>query len=303
VPPFPIIDGQLHEIGPQVSSAGEPEARYETMAEIALAWMDAIGVAHAVLHPIDAAFGHWAAAHAPDRFRLVLQLHALDDASVSALVDTARTEAAVVGVRILCGRTPNDRDGSRARERLEGGEYEPFFAACEQHAIPLFALATGNVASLAAVAEAHPELVLFVDHLGLAQPPSWEPGPLPWQGLDEVIALSRYPRVAVKVCGAPVLAREPFPFHDVWPHLRRLIEAFGAERLMWASDIGRFHGRMGWDPLQGFEHARRDYPGKHTYAESLALFLDTDEIGEPEKELILGGSAERLLRLGFATTR
>jgi hypothetical protein len=44
----------------------------------------------------------------------------------------------------------------------------------------------------------------------------------------------------------PGLADEPYPFHDVWAPVRELVDAFGADRLLWASDIGRFRGRVGW---------------------------------------------------------
>jgi hypothetical protein len=254
--------------------------------------MDAVGVDLAVLQPIDPAFGRWAVLHAPSRFRSVLSMHEPEE----AFVDSVRDGPGIVGLRIFVGRTRADPDG-RALARLEGGEFEPAIAACERHAIPLFVFAPGHVSRLAAVAEAHPGLALVVDHLGLRQPPMQESGPEPWRDLDELLELARYPCVAVKACGAPALSSRAYPFEDVWPHLHRLIDSFGAERIMWASDIGRFHGRMGWDSPPAFRKAQSDYAGKHTYAESLSLFRDTNEIGQSERELILGGTARRILRL------
>ena len=64
--------------------------------------------------------------------------------------------------------------------------------------------------------------------------------------------------------------------------------------MMWASDIGRFISRPGWDNNL-FPQGRGDYLGKHTHAESLFLFSKTDQISESEKELILGGTVRRLL--------
>ena len=96
----------------------------------------------------------------------------------------------------------------------------------------------------------------------------------------EEIRTSAPEGVAVRVC-----EEEP----------TRLIDAFGPERLIWASDIGRFHGRMGWEALPAFSNAQEDYVGKHTYAESLSLFRDTNELDQREKELILSGTARRIL--------
>jgi L-fuconolactonase len=55
--------------------------------------------------------------------------------------------------------------------------------------------------------------------------------------LDEVLKLAEYPNLAVKLSHAPMLLRAGgYPFEAVRPYLRRAIEAFGVERLMWASD-------------------------------------------------------------------
>ena len=43
-----------------------------------------------------------------------------------------------------------------------------------------------------------------------------------------------------------MLSKEPYPFADVWVPIRSVLDAFGAERVMWASDISRFAGRIGW---------------------------------------------------------
>jgi L-fuconolactonase len=292
VAPLAIVDAQLHEISPWLSTAEEPEVRYEVMTEIVLGWMDAVGVDLTLLNPIDPAFSEWAVSHAPDRLRSVLTMLAPDD----AVVEAARTDAGVVGVRLILGVSEIDRDG-REVGRLQRGEYASVLGVCESESIPVFAFATGHVPHLAAAAEAYPGLTLIVDHFGLRQPPMDELGAEPWQRLDDVIELSRYPNVAVKATGAPGLSRSEFPFADVWPHLHRLIEAFGADRIMWASDIGRFHGRMGWDALPSMRRGQSDYAGKHTYAESLSLFRETSELGDAEKELILGGTARRLLHL------
>src|SRR5262249_5187616 len=91
---------------------------------------------------------------------------------------------------------------------------------------------------------------------------------------------------------------------------------YGPERLAWASDIQRTRGRTGlWNRLVSpttadaqFQYRwgpdahvpapppdAPDYPGKHTYMDSLAFFLYHDQLSQHEKEQILGGTTRRLL--------
>jgi predicted TIM-barrel fold metal-dependent hydrolase len=37
-----------------------------------------------------------------------------------------------------------------------------------------------------------------------------------------------------------LLSREPCPHTDVWPHVHRVIDAFGPARLMWGNDHAAF---------------------------------------------------------------
>ena len=90
------------------------------------------------------------------------------------------------------------------------------------------------------------------------------------------------------------MSREPYPFSDVVPQLRAIVDAFSAERLMWGSDIGRFYGRIG---IGGFEipNAIGNYPGKHSYEESLNFIRHNDQLSDAEKTAILGETLSRLL--------
>ena len=74
----------------------------------------------------------------------------------------------------------------------------------------------------------------------------------------------------------PRLSREPFPYRDLTCQLRRVIDAFGVKRLMWASDY-----------TVTVDH--------HTYAESLFCLRCADQLSEGDKEWILGKTARELL--------
>jgi predicted TIM-barrel fold metal-dependent hydrolase len=56
------------------------------------------------------------------------------------------------------------------------------------------------------------------------------------QDLNRLTRLARFPRVHVKVSAFYALGNKKPPHDELIPMIRRLHEAFGAERLMWASD-------------------------------------------------------------------
>jgi hypothetical protein len=63
---------------------------------------------------------------------------------------------------------------------------------------------------------------------------------------------------------------------------------------MWASDTTRFAGRIGIGRHQN-PTTLGDYPGKHSYAESLLFVREADVLSGDEKAQILGGTAARVL--------
>jgi predicted TIM-barrel fold metal-dependent hydrolase len=55
--------------------------------------------------------------------------------------------------------------------------------------------------------------------------------------MDELVALARYPNVAVKLTGGPFYADDAYPFRSLHKHYRRMYDAFGPNRLFWGTDI------------------------------------------------------------------
>jgi predicted TIM-barrel fold metal-dependent hydrolase len=160
--------------------------------------------------------------------------------------------------------------------------------------VPVFLFITGWLPHTARIAERFPGLTLIVDHLGLRQPPLDTPDDPPFASLPQLLDLSRFGNVHVKLCGLPALSSERFPYKDAWPALRAITDAFGADRLMWASDTTRFAGRIGIGRFQN-PATLGDYPGKHSYAESLLFVREAEVLSEAEKAAILGGTAARVL--------
>ena len=88
--------------------------------------------------------------------------------------------------------------------------------------------------------------------------------------------MAQYPRVMVKVSAFYALGEKKAPYLDLADMIRRVYEAFGAERLMWASDC----------PFQVM--------GGHSYRESIALVRDRlSFLGPTDRDWILRKTAEK----------
>src|SRR4029434_4180060 len=83
-----------------------------------------------------------------------------------------------------------------------------------------------------------PSLQLILDHLGR---PSGGTASQPdlWANLPEVVALARYPNVAMKATGAPSYSGNGYTCPDIHDNLHRLYDAFGPTRFFWGTDITR----------------------------------------------------------------
>ena len=116
-----------------------------------------------------------------------------------------------------------------------------------------------------------PRATVIIDHLcriGVT-------GTIGAAAVDSLCGMARFPKVMVKVSAFYALGRKKPPYEDLSLLIRRVRDAFGAERLMWASDC----------PYQ--------VQGEHTYEASIALIRDRlDFLTAAERERILGGTAE-----------
>jgi predicted TIM-barrel fold metal-dependent hydrolase len=166
---------------------------------------------------------------------------------------------------------------------LHNGTYDPLWAAAATHDVPIMLHVSGHVAEVGPVARRHRSLRLLIDHMGLHQPPSHREE-RPFEHLDDLLRLSEFPNVGVKISGVASLSREPYPFADLWPPLHAVINAFGIERVAWGSDFTRLAEIV-------------------NYASSLFFILHSSELKEADKEWLLGRSIRSLLRWPASASR
>jgi predicted TIM-barrel fold metal-dependent hydrolase len=280
-----IIDAQIHEPAPGAAWEESQKGHYALwQVELAREAMDAVGVdialAVASERFIDAAHALY-----PGRFPGVPVIFHMN-ADMDAEVRRIRAHPAMVAARALVG----DYVTATMRPEFAAGVYDPLYAAAAEVGLPIFNSTHGGCGNMAVIAERHPELTLIIDHIGVAQHPSSPPEAMSWAPFEDLIALARYPNVHVKLCGAPLLSEENYPYEDVWPYLDRLFAAFGHERVMWGSDYTRPRSA---DRPHGERPRRRGI----TYAENLNHLLHSDRLTYEQKALVLGGNVRRLFNL------
>lgn len=145
----------------------------------------------------------------------------------------------------------------------------PLCARAAELDVPVcFQLRPDQMRLLANLTGELPGLTVVVDHLAFPDPD--DPA-----SLEPLLALSDEPRVYVKVSGFHAFSREPYPHRDCSGFVERTYRAFGAGRLMWASN----------HPLV-LETA--------SYEETLGIVDRWDFLRSQDRPLLLGAVADGL---------
>ncbi|MET7319614.1 amidohydrolase family protein [Streptomyces sp. NPDC005549] len=124
-----------------------------------------------------------------------------------------------------------------AQELLASGSLEWVWEAAEKNGIPLMVNAShSQIALLERLATQFPMLRLTVDHLGLISGQKDEEA---FSRLDQLLELAKYDNVAVKASALPGYSTDTYPYSSLHPYIRRVYDAFGAQRMFWGTDITR----------------------------------------------------------------
>jgi predicted TIM-barrel fold metal-dependent hydrolase len=231
-----IIDSQVHVWPPDRPDRrlgpGHDE-RTPYSYEQLRADMDRAGVHRAILVPpsIDRNRNDYAVEAVrkyPDRFAVMGKV-ALETGAGKDVLKGWRDQPGMLGVRLTFHR---DAD----RPWLSDGTADWFWPEAAFHDIPVMVHAPERLAEIGEIAERYPELRVIIDHMGFARATMDDAaGP----AVERLNALAQYPNVFVKVSALPAFSTEPYPFKNLHEPLRRVIEAFGARRAFWGSDITR----------------------------------------------------------------
>ena len=272
---MPIIDAQVHAYErdrPGRPWAGTLAGPAEVTGSDMVAAMDAVGVDGAVLvspysmYRYDESYALQVYAGHPGRFCLVKPVDPEDPGVAETVADWARVEGAVAARIMMAYGVSRDPDHTGVSRVLR---------AAAGAGLPVNLLCWGILDQALALARAHPDTHLVIDHLGLRQPFEPPAPPEPFADLPALLALADCENVVVKITGACTLSRAPYPFDDIWDPLARIFEAFGIDRCLWGTDWTRAVNLI-------------------TYEEGVEPFRRTDRLTEGERAELMGGTLERV---------
>ena len=124
-----------------------------------------------------------------------------------------------------------------------------------------------------AMAEKNPETTVVIDHFARIG----VDGTIRDQDVAKLCQLAKLPKVHVKLSAYYALGKKTPPYLDLLPMVRRVFDAFGPERCLWASDA----------PYQ--------VQSPHTYKASVELLRDRAEfLSAGDKEWLFRKTAEKV---------
>jgi len=186
----------------------------------------------------------------PSTFQGVCRVDPLDPAAPDHL--SRLTTQGFRGVRLSPA-------GNASGDWFHGPLMPPLWKRCSELKVPMTVLAPiTRMPEVGALLEKLPELTVVIDHM--ADCPIDQPAEL-----EKLIALKRYPHLFVKISHTWSISRQPYPWLDAQEYVKRLHQAYGPQRLMWATD---------WPIVEG----------NSTYARALSVvrdemkFLNADDL-------------------------
>lgn len=283
-----VVDAQFH-LGPGRIDAtlGAMDALGIDSMLIEEFWFDPKDLAAGNLKPgYRLANGAWRAIYPnaelasildPDRFSFCVRIDRRDH-RLDSVMRTLGESPFARGFRVLATWNPEEAEGFAA------GAYDELFEIAQDIGMPVCLFIPGEVHRLPRYLARFPGLTFVVDHCGL--PNATRPADdAPAAYFDRVLDLAEHPNVVVKWSHTQRHFNAPdYPYEPVRPFLRRAIEAFGADRLLWASDASIIPD--------------------HSWSNLLNYLRDDPELSQDEKEWILGRTSRRVFDwpVGSAST-
>ena len=226
---YRIVDSHVHVWRHDPKYPFAPGANVparDATPEMLLALMKANGVSKTVIiqvihYKYDNRYALDVLKQYPGTFRGVCRVDPLDPAAPDHL--SYWTEQGFHGVRI----SPS---GDASGDWFRGPLMPPLWKRCHDLKVPMTVLAPiTRMPDIVPLMDRTPDLTLVIDHM--ADCPIDQP-----EQLEKLIALKRYPNVFVKISHTWSISKQPYPWLDAQQYVKRLFDAYGPQRLMWATD-------------------------------------------------------------------
>jgi predicted TIM-barrel fold metal-dependent hydrolase len=224
-------------------------------------------IQHSVYHLFDNSYLIDAAKRRPERFRIVGMV---DDSQPSAGDEMKRLlEQRVTGFRI----TPFIRKEQPERWLETPGMKEMWATAAKTRQAMSCLIDASHLAGVDQMCQRYPDTPVVIDHFARIG----VDGQMRDSDIKSLCNLAQHKHTYVKVSAFYALGNKKPPHLELVPMIKRLLEAFGPERLMWASD----------SPYQ--------LQGENSYAASIALVRDRlDFLSNDDRQWLLRKTAEKV---------
>ena len=198
----------------------------------------------------------------PQYFQGVARVDPLDPGNADHL-SRLTEEQHFRGVRLSPG-------GEASGDWIRGPLMPPLWERCSKLGVPMTILApVGRMPDVGKLMDRYPDLTIVIDHM--ADCPVDHP-----EELQKLIDLKRHPKLFVKISHTWSLSKQPYPWLDSQEHVKRLYDAFGPRRLMWATD---------WPIVEGVSN----------YAQAVTVVRDDMKfLSAEDKSWIMGKTIERV---------
>ncbi|RKP57847.1 amidohydrolase family protein [Pararobbsia silviterrae] len=233
-----IVDAQIHIWAAGIASAHHTHKQNPFTTEALQSEMLAAGVDCALLAPpgwdpggndysLEAARVH------PGRFAVTGGIDWKGPPDPRRIRDW-RKQAGMYGLR-LSFNTPEKQ------AQLAGGIADWIWTEAERADLPVMLLIPGGVPLVADIARRFPNLRICVDHLGI---PRGAKDGAAFEHLPQLLSLAAFRNISVKAGGLPTYSTiDAFPHPSLHGYLRQVYDAYGPERMFWASDLTRMSCR------------------------------------------------------------
>jgi L-fuconolactonase len=208
-------------------AAGAKVPNYDATPEMLLDLMRANGISKTVIIQVihfryDNSYLASVLKQYPQFFQGVCRVDPLDPAAPDHL-SAVSAQAGFRGVRLSPAAGPEG-------DWIRGPLIPPLWKRCESLRVPMTLLAPiSRMLDLPPLLDRFPNLTVVIDHM--ADCPVDHP-----EELEKLIALQRYPHVYVKISHTWSLSAEGYPWLDSQTLVKRLLDTFGPQHLMWATD-------------------------------------------------------------------
>ena len=226
------IDPPRYPVGPTAPGwKSEPDER--ATADELIEDMDANGVDHSVI--VQTSWSTWDNGYMADsvvRFPDRLIGHGMidpQDPNNAGLVRYWMQKRGLVGFRFHPMYYPEEQILLTEQNGRMWEELAALGAVVQFHMNP------NDAVQVAEIARRFPQMKLLIDHMGY---PDLKEGE---QAFAPIVELARFENIHVKISDVKGRSEQDFPFADIHPFIRQLVDAFGAERSLWGTGYPGHH--------------------------------------------------------------